>query len=337
MSDQPQPHEQNAASLRGLETKPTGGVVRTSLVSVVTPAQSNQDGFLTRILTQLGALSSASAVLALVGKIFGASDFQTSLLGTSCLAIIYIVIYSRKVDGLIPASWIFIGAILVATVAGWNKDQISRQWMGQSGFAKTTGIVEYVPHANDWLLNAGKYMEAARQEIWLTGVSFYVTLPMFGEELLKKLGDGVNVRFLVYNPLSANLKDVAAVFGQTPEQLASETKVTIENLRVIETKWRRPTSDAKFEVRLFSDVPRQRIYIFDRRSVDGYTFFIPHVDNQNTPNLPGFLARNITTGVASAYFVGVESVWKSAQPFDEFLKSYDSELPATHSPDKRSD
>lgn len=316
--------EQNATSLPDPETKPAGEVLKASLASVVKAADSNQAGFLTKVLTQLGTLSSASALIATVAKVFNASDFQVSLLGTSCLVILYMIIYRRKVDRIVSASGIFIVAILILTAAGWEKDRITRQWRQQSGFVKTTGIIDYVPHANDWLPTVGKYMEEARQEIWLTGMSFYVTLPQFEGEILKKLADGVDVRFLIYNPLSTNLKEVAEGFGQSPEQLASESKVTIENLKDIKTKWHPLASGGRFEVRLFSNVPRQRIYIFDRRSDDGYTFFIPHVDQGNTPNLPGFLVRNIKTGIAPAYFEGVQRVWESALPFEEFLKSYDS-------------
>jgi hypothetical protein len=75
---------------------------------------------------------------------------------------------------------------------------------------------------------------------------------------------------------------------------------------------------------LFSTIPKARMYVFDRRRETGFTYFIPHIDQQNSPNLPGFLVRNIKTGIAPAYFEGIERLWNSSLTFDAFLGMYDT-------------
>lgn len=44
---------------------------------------------------------------------------------------------------------------------------------------------------------------------------------------------------------------------------------------------------------------------------------------KNTPTLPGFLVRNIKTGIAYRYFEGIEHAWNRAVAFDDhFLAEY---------------
>ena len=128
----------------------------------------------------------------------------------------------------------------------------------------------------------------------------------------------------IYNPLSANFEEVAKGFGQTKEELLSECKVTIQNLRSIVNEVTQRKLKGTLEVKLFSTIPKARIYVFDRRREDGYTYFIPHIDQQNSPNLPGFLVKNIKSGIAPSYFEGIERLWNSSTEFAKFLEQYDS-------------
>jgi hypothetical protein len=211
---------------------------------------------LNHILSEIGAFSGAAGLVGLVGKVCGASDVHIAIVSATTIIILYLYVYREMIRRYVHSHWILIFAISFITTATIEKDVVINKLIDQSGITRATGIIEYVPHANDWLGNIGGYMDGSKQEIWLTGMSFYVTLPQFKDRIIKKLGDGVDVRFLIYDPLSPSLPQVAQAFGQRPEELASESRVTIENLRSIEEAWKHPTSSAKFEVRLFNGMPR---------------------------------------------------------------------------------
>jgi hypothetical protein len=211
---------------------------------------------------------------------------------------------------------LLVGLLASALFAVLFKDSLRSTIISKS-LGTAAGIIEYTPKANDFLPTLAKYITGTKQEIWFTGISFYVTLPQHKDLLIKKLEEGVDVRFLVYDPKSQNLGEVARGFSQSEEALRSECDVTIQNLRNIYSEWKQRGLRGKFEVRLFSSIPKSRIYVFDRKLESGFTYFIPHVDQQNSPNLPGFLAKNIKTGIASAYFEGIERLWNASKVLEE--------------------
>ena len=291
--------------------------------AMLRPAVPGQDHFLIRVLGQFGTLASCSTLISLAGAVFHVEAATIATITVIILLALYIIIYREQIDRSVRPSLVLMGlfAALVATVLAWQF--VPRDNPG-AGLSKATGIIKYTPHANDFLPELQNYIAGAKDEIWLTGISFYLTLPQHKEHLLEALRRGVDVRILIYDPLSPNLSEVAAGFSQTPQQLAAESDVTISNLQEIYQAWKsHPTSAARFEVRLFQAPPRARLYIFDRRNEDGFTYFIPHVDDQNTPNLPGFLIRNVRTGIGPAYFEGIDRVWRRSTPFEEFLPRYE--------------
>ena len=169
------------------------------------------------------------------------------------------------------------------------------------------------------------FLDKVREDIWFVGTSFYITLPDNGKAIFEKLEGGVKIRFLIYDHLrpKAEVEEIAAGFNQKFEQLYSECEITVSNLRLIVNKWEQyiKTEGNKFddgiEVRLFKDIPRTRFYIFDRRNDDGLTFFVPYVFGMNTPNLPGYLTRNVSSSV-KAYLSGLDRLWENSVSLQEW-------------------
>ena len=52
--------------------------------------------------------------------------------------------------------------------------------------------------------------------------------------------------------------------------------------------------------------------MFDPNRETGSTFFIPYVNEVNSPDLPGYLLQNIGTGVFGDYEGGVEKMWQQS-------------------------
>ena len=295
-----------------------------ALKGVLEALQPKEEDFIIKALKQLGTLLTSTAVLAIIGKALGVSDIQLAILSIFALSSLYVIIYRNAIERVLRSYMLILLILMVSAALLIYKDHVGSLNFNES-FTKSTGIVEFSPRANDFLPRLGYYMSNSHEEIWLTGMSFYITLPQHKDLILKKLHEGVDVRFLVYNPLSPNLEEVANGYSQTKEELFSECEVTIQNLRSILNEWKQPKSSAKFEVRLFSSIPQTRIYVFDRRRETGFTYFIPHVDRQNSPNLPGFLVKNVKTGIAQPYFEGIERLWNNSTQFEDWLKTYDAQ------------
>ena len=289
--------------------------------------KGEDEHYVLKFLKQLGTLLTSGALVGTFGKLFGLSDPHVAALTLSLIALLYILIHRKAIQRRLKSSTVLVIVSMTVVLAVLFSSPLVGMMLNQT-ISKATGIVEYNAKANDFLPRMRDYIGTSQEEIWFTGVSFYITLPANRDALLKKLEEGVTVRFLVYNPHSANIQEVASGFSQSKQELASECDVTIQNLRTLWDEARRRQTKGTLEVRLFSTIPKARMYVFDRRRETGFTYFIPHIDQQNSPNLPGFLVRNIKTGIAPAYFEGIERLWNSSLTFDAFLSMYDTR-PAT--------
>ena len=186
--------------------------------------------------------------------------------------------------------------------------------LGGSGLARATGIIAYYNHAQEFLPRIKDLIKACRHEMWLVGANFYVTVPNNEESIKNALDRGVHVHFLILNPDSPNLAAIATGFKQTAQELRNECELTISGLDEIARYAAQQKSRGTLEVRLVDEAPRARLYAFDPMdSEGGRTFFVPHVDHANTPNLPGFLANHAETGVAPPFHKGMRDLWRQAR------------------------
>jgi hypothetical protein len=287
--------------------------LRELLTTTLQAKRPESKHYVVEVLGQLGTLLTSATVIGIIAKPLGLSDAETATVSIFAISALYIVIYREAIQKYIR-SYILLIMISAAALSIYLYKERLIGLIVDRTLGAAAGIVDFAPRANDFLPKLEKYITGAKQEIWFTGISFYVSLPQYKDIIIKKLAEGINVRFLVYDPNSQNLKDVARGFSQTDKSLKSECDLTIQNLKEIHDDWKIKDLPGRFEVRVFTSIPKARIYIFDRTSEDGYTFFIPHVDQQNSPILPGFLVKNIKTGIAPAYFEGIERLWKNSKP-----------------------
>lgn len=189
--------------------------------------------------------------------------------------------------------------------------------------SELTGLVDYYSRANDFVYRMPHYIDTAKQDVWLVGVNFYITVPEQKDRFLARLRAGVDVRFLVFNFLSPHVGEVAEGFGTTKASLMAECVSTMEGLVDIHTKAEGERLNGRFEVRLTDSEPRTRFCLFDRRSENGFTYFVPHVGRNNSPNLPGFLARNVEAGIAQDYIRSVEVLWGESTPLSDWIPGYE--------------
>ena len=291
---------------------------RWSLASLFDAKSVKSGDFVMQTLTLLGTFSVGASLIGLIAKALGAADEQVAGISIYVIMALYIVRYRGTLQKIVKVYSLLICIMSVCLLLFLFKNQISSTFL-DSTLTRTTGIIKITPKANDFLPSLATYISEAKQEVWFTGMSFYVTLPQHRDTLMKKLEEGVDVRFLIYDPLSKNLHDVASGFSQSDEALRNECDLTIQNLQEMLADANRRNLPGRLEIKLFSSVPRTRMYVFDRKMETGTTYFIPHVDQQNTPNLPGFLVKNIKTGITQPYFEGIERLWNTSQPYETWL------------------
>jgi hypothetical protein len=244
-----------------------------------------------------------------------------ALITVLLIVAVYLVLYEHIVNSRVTPSKLILALVGTALLVLVFYDRLA-SFMVNRTLWRTTGIIEYAPNANDFLPRFRDLIDDAQEDVWFAGVSFYISLPANQAYFLNALERGINVRFLIYNPLSPNVADVAAGFSQSVDELKSESEMTIRSLMALGQQAKQRRASGNLDIRLFTIVPKMRLYVIDKHSERGVTFFIPHVDHQNTPNTPGFLARNLKTGVAPAFIEGLDRVWNAAMPWDEFMKIY---------------
>jgi hypothetical protein len=184
---------------------------------------------------------------------------------------------------------------------------------------KGVGILRYWRRSNDFLPYIREAIAKASSEIWISGASFYLSVPDNEDLLIDRAKHGVKIHFLILDPNGSNLDAIAKTFGQSSDELRQECLTTVRALKRIREKLL-PTEREQLEVRLFNESPRARFYFFDPANPNSNTFFVPHVNSINSPAVPGFLLANVPFGLARIYYASVKDFWESAQPLWEWEK-----------------
>jgi hypothetical protein len=311
------------ATIASSEAKPDKSdsveALRTFVREIATEVKKEDTHPIEKLLKQLGTIASIGGVITLAGTSVGLTPRTIAAMTLGSVLALYTLIYRERLHRRLHGGFVVLIFVTIGTFSFVLRDHITNIWLSQT-LTEATGIVEYTPRANDFLPRLQKLIDNAQDEIWLMGISFYITLPQYKEQLEQRVRDGVNVRFLVYDPLAKNLDEVAAGFSQTRAELEPECRVTVSHLLEMDDQLAKTQTKGSFEVRLFSSVPKARIYIFDRHSEGGFTYFIPHVDNRNSPLVPGFLAKNIKNGIAPAYHESAVALWKASISLGDWRK-----------------
>src|SRR5258708_19064075 len=154
-------------------------------------------------------------------------------------------------------------------------------------------------------------------------MNFNVTSGERRSLLLKKLEGGIKIRYLVFDPRSSQLDELAKDFDQSPAELQSECEKGLQSILELQKQWssrvKSTQSPGELDVRVFEAHPHARIYVFDPDRAQGETYFIPYINHVNSPEVPGFLLQNIKSGVFGAYFDGIRKLWADSKNLYNYL------------------
>lgn len=283
----------------------------------------DQQGSLPSILSQLGLLLVPAGVIALFCQVL---EVTPQITGAASLATVFltgICIYRGQINRLVPSSLLAALLVGLAMLFFVNYPHI---------LLKKTGLIKYYRVSNDYLAEIDPDIMQSQQEMWFYGVNFSISAAQRRDALLNRLANGVKIRYLILNPKSSRLDELAKGFDMPSEALRTESEKGFWNLLDLRKRWqetsRSSANPGELEIRIFDTVPNFRLYVFDPGLTRGRTYFIPYANAVRQATLPGYLLENIDTGVWKAYFDSVRKLWFASLTLDEFLRNH-PEIPVT--------
>ena len=269
---------------------------------------------ITKIQKTLGLLFMPTGAIALFCNVLGVSGQNTASISLAAVILTAICLYRRKINENVPSALLLALLITLAATFSLNYEKI---------LFKDTGLLHYFRASNDFLGEAGPFLDKAQKEIWFIGTDFHITAGDRKDLILSKLRQGIKVRFLVFDPTSALLDTIALDFDQDPREIRSECIKSTQSLISMRDEWKHEEAYTRYpdglEVRSFQDVPHARFYLVDPDDTHAQSFYVPYMNHANSPSLPGYLMRNIDKGVIQAYLPGIRKLWSNSQSLDQYL------------------
>jgi hypothetical protein len=263
---------------------------------------------LTAVQRTLGLLFAPVSVIALLCNVLGLSVRNTASISLASIILTAIILYRGAINRTVPSS--LVCGLLVGLVAVFTANY-------EHIIFKDTGLIRYFHSSNNFLGENEGFFTGAKKEIWFVGLDFHITAGDRKDLILTELEKGIKVRFLVFNPDSPLLTNIAVDFDQDPRALSSECTQSIENILALRNEWLRRPASAMYpeglEIKTFEDVPHARLYIVDPDDNRGQAYYNPYMNRESSPVLPGYLLSNIKGGVMQEYLPGVRRLWSTAQ------------------------
>ncbi|WAK01354.1 hypothetical protein [Methylobacter sp. YRD-M1] len=276
-----------------------------------------EQGKLQKLLTELGLFLGPASLVGLAAPVADISSRDTAILSFATIILISLCHYRQKINSTIPSALALAVLFTLALLYYFTYDNI---------LLKDTGLIRFYKKSNDYLAEVSKFIADAHDEVLFFGTNFHITAEDRREELLSKLNEGLDIKFLVMDPYSQRLGMLATDFDSDVENLKKESMSGLEDLVLIEKRWsefkNKSSNPGTFEVRLFDTSPKMRGYFFDANSAKGKAYLVPYANKLNSPQAPGFLFEMKKDGVAGIYLTGIKKLWQEAVPLDKFLEKH---------------
>jgi hypothetical protein len=268
------------------------------------------------LLAQIGLIAAPASLIALFCGVLDVSARSTAAVSLLAVVLTTNCIYRRYLNQKLPSSLLTALLVGLATAFFLNYQNI---------LLKDTGLIKWYKHSNDYLSEVDREIQSSKQEIWFFGTNFNISAGERRDSLLKQLASGLKIRFLIFDPQSAHLNDLAADFDQNPKELKAECDKGLESLLELQRRWdamksRGPTP-GELEIKIFNTHPHARLYVFDPQRSQGRTYFVPYVNELNSPESPGYLLENSQSGIFSSYYGGIRKLWTVSETVEQHLEN----------------
>ncbi|MGD0609042.1 MAG: nucleotide-binding protein [Streptosporangiaceae bacterium] len=206
------------------------------------------------------------------------------------------------------------------------RDALREWYSGTSGdLLLDPGLLCCYTNATEAQAAIGKAIAVSRSEMFFMGINFSYTPVLNDAEFKEKVECGVNVNFMVLNPMTRILGYVARGAAMSEERLRAENKLDLKTIvdlqRYADLRHRELPTAGKIAIRLFDAIPLGRAYVFD--GPDGESFFVPYASRGPVRPLPVYHCAN-SGRVAKRYINGMKELWESEDAISVsiFLERY---------------
>jgi hypothetical protein len=271
-----------------------------------------EQGGIHKILTDTGLILGPATLVGLFAPLMDISTRDTAILSLATVVLISLCHYRHIVNTFVSSAL----ALAVLVICG-----LIYYFAYENILLKDTGLISFTKKSNDYLGELGKLIAESKDEILFFGTDFHITVEDKREDLLKKLSEGVNIKYLVLNPYSNRLSMLASDFDVNIEKLKSESLDGLQGLLTLDKRWSdikdKSQNPGTLEIRLFDATPKMRAYFFDGGSGHGRAYLVPYMNKLNSPQSPGYLFAIKKDGVAEIYLTGIRKLWQEAIPFEK--------------------
>jgi len=179
------------------------------------------------------------------------------------------------------------------------------------------GLVKYFVKSNDFLASSEdnsfeRSLLDAKREVWFVGTSFYISTDLYRDSIKKKLSEGININFLVFDPYGSNIENVAKMMNVSAKEISDQCSSGIKTFIEIKRDTEIGKYPGQLNIKIVNENIYSRIYFFDPKIDSGITYYVPQINRANSQNLPGFLVNNSKAKFHSVYFDGVLKLWNEA-------------------------
>jgi hypothetical protein len=106
---------------------------------------------------------------------------------------------------------------------------------------------------------------------------------------------------------------VARLLGVQEKELLDNCMSGLRILNRISSEARNARLPGTLRVKIIDEPFQTRLYLFDPRARDGFSYYIPQLNDTNSQTLPGFLSANSNAEYLSTYFTGVLKMWNDTE------------------------
>lgn len=197
----------------------------------------------------------------------------------------------------------------------------------ESSVAKKTGLAGYYNRSNDFLTTElTQRLRNTKEEVIFFGPSFQISAADARNELLSRLVEGVKIRYLIVDPFSAAIEEIAKDFNISTSEMRSIGISSLRSILLLKKEWTEvegyTETPGELQVRVFSARPTTRVYVFDGKRVSSESYIVPYINRVNAPDSPGYIFKNKSDGAFSKYYASITQIWRDAETLEELLRRH---------------
>lgn len=248
---------------------------------------------------------------------FGGLD--TNITAGICLLftiITSIYLFKSIVDRHLPSVHLLTGVFILISI-------VIYLFTSRESIKNVKGIKTY-QQSSQFQNDFENFLKSTKNDVSILCTSTISHLPTKQIQIIEKLKNGVNIRYIVLDPLSPTMPWVAKDFGLPLERLEAENKTSLYALINLRNEWEKIKNGSPvpghLEIRLLDGQLHTRMYVFDRTSSNGSTILVPYMNQHGSMTLPAFNFSNGTySTLLSEYWASFEKIWNNSTDLQQFL------------------